>query len=208
MSALSLAAGTGTSLHIRRLKTATITGSAAAVLALAGFGLAHALIITPIWSQLLRGLPFALVGGFGLAWAFDAFADTRGLPHQRTSTTDRAKAGARFGAVMFLALAPGTALDTTLRLTGLRRADARETVLVMIAAAASGALAGWLLTRRRDGVLAFAAGAVGLLIASAGPLPVAQSVPGLWLSVAIASICMAVGVAIAFARHVFRMDSP
>ena len=49
------------------LRAAALTGPVAAIAALAGFGLAHALIITPIWAQLLRGLPFALIGGIGLA---------------------------------------------------------------------------------------------------------------------------------------------
>lgn len=60
------------------LRAAALTGPVAAIAALAGFGLAHALIITPIWAPLLRGLPSALIGGIGLAVGAPALIATAG----------------------------------------------------------------------------------------------------------------------------------
>ena len=169
-----------------------LSGLATATLALLGFGVAHALIITPIWAQLLRGAPFATIGGLALAWAFDRAAG----PGPPTITR-----GLQFGAAMVLALVPATANDTALRVAGLRRADAFETIGALSLAAACGAGAGWFWTRSGRGAVAFAGGAVGLMVATAGPLPVGQSPKGMSLSIAIIAICLAAGIVLAVARR-------
>lgn len=186
--------------HAGRLKSILISGLATAASALGGFGLAHALLITPIWDKLLRGTPFAVVGGVTLAAAYDQIGDTA----ERSSWLR----GAQFGATMLLALLPATALDTALRLTGLRRADAVETAAAMLLAAIGGGVAGWVWTRRRSAVIAFCTASLGLMIATAGPLPVAQSEAGLWLSIAIAAICVSAGIIVAVTQRAIRLGTP
>jgi len=183
-----------------RLKGIGITGLAAAGLGLLGFGVAHALLITPIWSQLLLGVPFVMVAGVALAFAFDQLPATvrnRGLI-----------SGVQFGAVMMATLGPATMLDTALRIAGLRRADAVETAAALVLSAISGTAAGWLWTRHARNAVAFAAAALALLTTTHGPLPIAQSPRGLWLSLAIAPVTLLAGAVIAVAHPRFRVDTP
>lgn len=193
MCAPILALGDRPAVDTVRFRAVVLTGVATAAAALTAFGLAHAAIITPIWPQLLRGTPFVLAAGLALSWAFEHSLNRRG---SRPTVH-----GVQFGAAMFCTLLPSTALDSTLRIVGLRRADSFETVVAMVLAALSGAALGWIWTRNRAGMLAFAAAAAALLVSTAGPLPVAQSIRGLWLSVAIAPICIVAGCVLAFTRR-------
>ena len=169
-----------------------LSGLVVALVGLAAFGLAHAFIIIPIWTRLLGGVPFAIGAGIALAWAFDRLAEHRG--------SQSIAAGVQFGAVMFLTLIPATALQAAMRWYGLRTLEWSEVVTAVTLALLSGAAAGWLLIRRRDAAVAFAVAALALTFASAGPLPVAQSVRGAWLSLAIAPICLVAGTALATLR--------
>jgi hypothetical protein len=185
---------------LTRLKTIGVTGLTAGGLSLIGFGVAHAVLITPIWSQLLAGTPFVILAGIALAWAFD---------HLPPTVRNRGRlSGVQFGAVMMATLLPATTLDTALRISGLRRADAVEAVVALAFATATGAAAGWIWTRQARGSVAFGAAALALLMTTHGPLPVAQSAKGLWLSLAIASITLLAGVVTAAAHKRFRADTP
>jgi hypothetical protein len=178
----------GASDSAARITRILAAGAATALVALAGFAVAHAFLIAPIWTQLLRGVPFALLGATGLAWAFDELSRVRG--HQSVGS------GVAFGGVMFLTMVPAAALDAGLRLTGLRGGFSDE-VAAVILAVASGTAAGWLMTRRRRASFAFAVAALLLTFTSAGPLPMAQSIRGAWLSLAIAPICLISGAVLA-----------
>jgi hypothetical protein len=183
-----------------RLKTVSVTGLAAAAVGLVGFGVAHALLIKPIWSQLLGGVPLVVVAGIGMAWAFDQLPATvrnRGLI-----------SGVQFGGVMMATLGPATTLDTVLRIAGLRRADTAETAAALALTTATGAAAGWIWTRQPRPAVAFCAAALALLMTTHGPLPIAQSPKGLWLSLAIAPVTLLAGAVIAAAHDRFRADTP
>jgi hypothetical protein len=149
---------------------------------------------------LIGELPFVLLPGAALAWAFDDLVS--GLD------THSLKTGLQFGGTMFASLAPSTVLDTGLRISGLRRADSLETAAAFLLACATGALAGWMWTRRPRSAAAFAVAATMLLVATHGPLPVAQSTRGLWLSLSIAPICLAAGGLLAASRRLFHLDTP
>lgn len=187
------------------------SGLAAALAGLAAFGLAHALIIAPIWTRLAGGIPFVLGAGLAFAWAFDVWCSTPDTPaapdppdprpHRRSESL---ASGVQFGAVMFFTLLPGAAFEAALRLNGLRTGDWAEAIAAVTLAVLAGAGSGWLLTLRWDAALAFAVAALALMFASAGPLPVAQSVRGAWLSLAIAPICLFTGAMIAVIRARFH----
>jgi ABC-type uncharacterized transport system permease subunit len=72
------------SVNRRRTTTVLVTGTGVGVFGLLAFGTAHAILILPIWTQLLRGLPFALVAGVTFAWAHDAVARVRGADRSCT----------------------------------------------------------------------------------------------------------------------------
>jgi hypothetical protein len=71
-----------------------LSGLAVALIGLTAFGLAHALIIIPIWTRLLGGIPFAIGAGIALAWAFDALVQHRG--------SQTIVSGVQFGGIMYL----------------------------------------------------------------------------------------------------------
>jgi hypothetical protein len=171
--------------HVTRILAA---GATTAAVALPGFAAAHAILIAPIWTRLLGGVPFALLGATGLAWAFDELTRARGR--------QTVASGVWFGGVMFLTMMPATACEAALRFTGIR-GDLLEVAAAVTLAVASGTTAGWLLTRRRRASFAFATASLLLTLASAGPLPVAQSIRGVWLSLAIAPICLMSGAVLA-----------
>src|SRR2546426_230584 len=126
--------------RIGRIVGVTASGLGVALVGLTAFGLAHALIIVPIWTRLLGGVPFAVGAGLALAWAFDELARHRG--------SQSIASGVQFGAVMFLTLIPATALEAAMRWFGLRTLDWAEVIPAVALALLSGAIAGWLLTRR------------------------------------------------------------
>jgi hypothetical protein len=171
-----------------RMGRIVLSGLAVALVGLTAFGLAHALIIIPIWTRLLGGIPFAIAAGIALAWAFDALVQHRG--------SQTIGSGVQFGAVMYLTLLPATALEAAMRWAGLRTLDWTEVIPAVILALLSGFVAGWRVTRRRDAAIAFSVAALALTLVSAGPLPVAQSIRGAWLSLAIALICLVAGAAL------------
>ena len=192
--------------HLGRTARIAVSGLGIALLGLAAFGLAHALIIVPIWTRLVGGAPFAAGAGVALAWAFEVLA-----LHRRNQSIG---AGVQFGAVMYVTLLPATAFEAAMRWTGLRALDWTDVIPAVALALLSGAVAGRLLTQdrpegshysrtdgpRREAVIAFAVAALALMFASAGPLPVARSVRGARLSLAIAPICLVAGAALAFLR--------
>src|SRR6266850_1732765 len=143
-------------------------GLAVALVGLTAFGLAHALIIAPIWTRLLGGVPFAVGAGVALAWAFDALSQHRG--------SQSIASGVQFGGVMYLTLLPATALEAAMRWAGLRTRDWTEVIPAVALALLSGAAAGWWLTRRqtpgtasqqqRRPLIAFAVAALALTFVS------------------------------------------
>ena len=178
-----------------------LAGLAAGVVAMALFIVIHSLLIFPIWDRAVRGLLFAAIGGIGLAAAFEQIAR---LERWRTLP-----GGARFGAVMFATLVPATTFSNALRLAGLSANGWPGLTGSLAVALSSGAAAGWRITRRRQGVLAFAAATLALTVAMAGPIPVVNGPLAAWLFAGFLPICIGAGIALAAARHALAgLESP
>jgi hypothetical protein len=172
----------------------TIVGSVGAV----SFAIVHAMLIVPIWSRIPGGMVQAVPAGIALAWAFEQLVRAR---NWRTSTH-----GAIFGAVLFLTLVPGTVFANTLRLAGAHPGDWPGTIGTLTIAAASGGLAGWILTRERRASRALAIATLVLTAAASGPVPVVNSARAAWLFVGFVPICVAAGTATALSRRIVRKD--
>jgi hypothetical protein len=170
-----------------------MTGAAAALAAMVSFMAIHSLLIAPIWTRAVNGMPLALIGGIALASSFEHIADLRGW----RSTLD----GARFGALMFATLIPATVFSNALRLAGAEANGWPGAVVSLTIAAATGAAAGWLLTRRRDGTVACAGAAAALIVAMAGPVPVVNGARAAWLFVGFLPICTGAGIVVAMVRR-------
>jgi len=175
-----------------QVRRVIITGAAVGVISTASFGVVHALAIVPIWSNLARGLVPAALAGIALAWAFDHLSRVRGW-HSPMH-------GARFGLVMFATLVPATAFSNALRLAGVRAGDWPGTLASLAVAIASGASAGWLLTRERRAASAVAMATFVLTLASAGPIPVVNGSRAAWLFAGFLPICAAAGITLAAVR--------
>jgi hypothetical protein len=175
-----------------RLTRIILTGVAAGTAAMALFIVIHSLLIFPIWTRVGNGLPLALIGGVGLAGAFEHIACLTGWTAVR--------GGARFGALMFATLVPATLFSNALRIAGLGANDWPAVVVTLAIALAAGATTGWLVTRRRDGSIAFAGASVALIVAMAGPIPVVNGPRAAWLFVGFLPICIGAGIALALTR--------
>ena len=176
--------------HLTRV---CLAGAAAGVTATTLFVVIHSLLIFPIWHRVVGGLPFGLIGGIGLAGAFEHIACLSGWRSIR--------GGARFGAVMFATLAPATVFSNGLRVAGLHANDWPGFVGSLAIAVTSGAAAGWWITRRKSGVRMFAVATLALTVAMAGPIPVVNGSRAAWLFVGFFPICVGAGMALAAARR-------
>jgi hypothetical protein len=180
-----------------RLATTLIPGIAVSIFAVLAFGTVHAWLIVPIWSRLAGGLPAALLAGLALAWAFDRVANVRGWQSPVH--------GLLFGVYMFGTLMPATAVDAALRLNGIRLGDTTSGLVAGGALfALSGFFAGWISSRERSTALVCGAAALALMIVAGGPLPIVRSPRAAALSLGVAGIVAASGVAIASIRSVVR----
>jgi hypothetical protein len=173
-----------------RIARMLLAGAAAAGTGFIGFVAVHSLLIAPIWDRSLRGMPFALVAGVGLAWAFDA--------QERNAESGTIRAGLRFGATMFATLVPATLFANALRIAGFHPNDWPGVAFATAIAAASGATAGHLRGgRARETAVA----TIALTVAMAGQIPVVNSPRAAWLFAAFLPICLAAGIALAISRR-------
>jgi hypothetical protein len=179
--------------NLAHVRVVIISGVATGLVSVASFGIAHALAIVPIWTQLARGFVPGVLAGVALAWAFEQLSQVR---HWQT-----AGHGVAFGLVMFATLVPATLLSNALRLAGIRAGDWPATLVAVAIAIASGGLAGWLLTHERKGSTAMAVATFVLTLASSGPIPVVNSARAAWLFVGFVPICAVAGVTLAIARQ-------
>lgn len=189
-----------------RLRAAMLVGALAGIGAGLVFATAHAFIIVPIWDRMLGGLVWAGLVGAVAGWTY-----TELYPDERAAGAGPAAvAGARYGALLWLAVAPVSLVDAALRAVGfLPRYELIGVAVAVFLAVAMGCLLGWYRTRRRRGMVAGAAAALLLTFAMAGPVPIGRSSRslGIFLAVLPASIIAGaiVATAISLAR---RRGSP
>lgn len=185
-----------------RLRTAIVVGALAGVGAGLVFATAHAFIIVPIWDRMTMGLAFGAAAGAVAGWTFvELYPQESG-----TSPAAAAAAGARYGALLWLAVSPVSAVDAALRKVGfLPRYELVGVAVAVVLAIGTGALLGWYRTKRRRGMMAGAAAALLLTFAMAGPVPIGKSLRsfGIFLAVLPAAIVagMILGACIGLARR-------
>jgi len=159
------------------------------VLALFLFGVVHAVVLVPIWSRLLGGLPFTLLGTLALGWAFVECSNAGVLSKNATA------AGLAFGFGAWAALLPATALGTVFRLTGFHSSSPNIASYAELGTAAlAGLLLGLRLRRGWRGVAALSVAAMVLLAVQAGPVPIVNGPRPLSLFLALAGIYATCGV--------------
>lgn len=174
---------------------ALLAGVVAGLVGVLAFAVVHGTLIVPIWSRLLHGIPFAVVGGVAAGWAFEELRRAGRLVFPPI------RAGLAYGVLLWIAVVPATALGAAFRLTGVHGAiDPWEDVAAMGVVLASGAVAGWLLTGRLRATAALALATLTLMAAMAGPVPVTNSPRAGALFAAFLPLCATCGVVLAVVR--------
>jgi len=146
-----------------------IAGIAIGAVGVILFGAIHAIVIVPIWTRLLGGLPFGLVAGLAMGWALYELRIQgrfcRGL-----------LAGLVFGVLLWATLLPMTLFGIIVRAAGMHGTDdAWETVVESALAVGASFAAGRLIGGRWRTGLALGVASLGLALAQAGPIPLTNS---------------------------------
>lgn len=180
---------------IRPYWRGAVSGAAVGGLGVAGFGAVHALSIVPIWDRLLGGLPFALVAGTLLGWAWAALASLPRLRHPRWLHRG-------YGVLVWATTLPALAFGTLRRIEALPGWLVAGETAATLALTALGAVlvARWLGAGWRAGgwrvPLVFALGCCALLAGSGGPIPVANGGRAVALFVGVSVLWWLAGLAI------------
>ena len=152
-----------------RLTAFLIAGAATGLLGVVLFGVIHAAIIVPIWTQLWGGIPFAVGAGLVIGWAFFE------LPGPARLNVGVVRALA-FGFLLWATLIPMTVFGVIVRATGIHgQDDTWEVVLELVLTVGTGLVAGRLIGGRWRSALALAAASLALTLTQAGPIPVMNS---------------------------------
>jgi hypothetical protein len=132
--------------------------------------------------------------GAGVAWGYSELVLRRSAAASSASPAASMLAGARFGALLWLAVAPVTLVGALLPGTGFaRRYETLEVIIAVVLALAGGAVLG---DRLAGTWRARAAGALsGLLltVAMAGPVPIANGGRAVRIFLAVLPVCGVAG---------------
>jgi hypothetical protein len=167
-----------------------MAGAAIGLLGVVLFGAAHAVIILPIWTRLLGGVPFAVVGGLAMGWALFELQATSRSPGIVFS-------GLAFGFLVWLTLLPMTAFTVLVRVAGLHKNEGYwEMTVELLLATGAGVLLGRLLRHDWPPAVAMGTASLAVALAQAGPIPVVNSARAAWLFAALGVIYLASGLAL------------
>jgi hypothetical protein len=163
------------------------------------FATIHAIVIVPIWGRMTQGLVFGVLAGMAAGWAFAE------LKVEHTPAHSRLRDGVTFGVLLWLAVVPVTLANAFLRHTGFAKThEAITDTIAVILAVLGGSVLGWVLSHRRRGAAAGAAGVLMLTAAMGGPVPVARSVRAVEILFAVLAASVLGGIILAFLEPLFR----
>ncbi|HJU65303.1 MAG TPA: hypothetical protein VJ596_06470 [Gemmatimonadaceae bacterium] len=171
-----------------------LAGALSGLLAGLLFATAHALIIVPIWTRMTRGLVSAALAGTAIAWGYGEMVVRQRPSIGATSAAASLRAGARFGALLWLAVAPVTLVCAMFPGRGfVRRYEMLEVIVAVVLALAGGAVLGHHLAGTWRARIAGAASALLLTVTMAGPVPIENSARALGIFLAVLPACVVAG---------------
>lgn len=174
---------------LTRIRDAIIVGAFAGLAAGLVFATLHAFIIVPIWDRMFGGLFGATLTGAVVAWGYAE------LYPEPADVLASALKGARFGALLWLVVAPVSIVDAALRAVGfLPRYELAGVAIALILCISAGAIWGWRSTRRWRGMIAVAAATLALTLAMGGGVPIARSLWAFGIFLAVLPACVVAGV--------------
>jgi hypothetical protein len=175
-----------------------IAGAAAGLCGALAFALAHAIIIVPIWNRSGSGLFSGALAGAAAGWAYTELRFDLARLGVVGRIGDHLASGARFGALLWVAVVPVTVADALLRIFGLDpRTELVAVGVAVLLALAGGALLGWRRMRTRRAAIAAASATLLLTIAMVGPVPIARSPRALGIFFAVLPAAVVGGVILA-----------
>jgi hypothetical protein len=167
-----------------------------AIIAIILFGSVHALTITPIWSRLAGGLPFAVVAAVPITYAFHTLVRTSRWPLTPGG-------GLWFGALCWAAGLPATIFVNAMRLAA---APASRPAWVdpasFLVAASTGLAVFGACTRQWRPAMAGAVAMGALLAMGGGVVPIVNSrrAVGLWAGFLVVEACGGLFLAVGYRR--------
>jgi hypothetical protein len=187
---------------LAEIQPALLAGALSGLLGALLFATAHALLIVPIWDRMGTGLLAGVVVGAVAGWAL---AETLPEVQGASAASGAAAIGARFGALLWVLVAPVTAADIALRAAGLvGRLEIVRVVVAVALALGSGGVWGWHRTRRARGAVAGAAATLGLTMAMGGPVAITRSTRALGIFLAVLPAAAIAGAVLALAVRWLR----
>ena len=145
-----------------------IAGAVTGLLGVALFGVIHAAIISPIWTSLPGGIPFGVVAGLAIGWAFYE----RREPARNVGVIH----ALAFGLLLWATLLPMTLFGVIVRATGIHgQDDTWEVALALVLTIGTAVTVGRLISGRWRAALALGVASLALTLAQAGPIPVMNS---------------------------------
>ena len=194
------------SLQVARIRDAVVAGALAGIAAGLVFATLHAFIIVPIWDRMMGGLVFGAIAGAVGGWAYSEL-----YPVQSEFPASMAS-GAKYGALLWLAVTPVSLVDAVVRATSLPRPDLFYDAFYVVLAALVGGLWGWRRLHRLRGIVAGIAAVVALTMAMGGPVPIGRNVWafGIFLAVLPASMVAGaiLGASVALTRRSVSAMAP
>jgi len=154
------------------------------------FGAIHAAIIVPIWTRLGGGIPFGVVAGIAIGWAF----------YELQAQLNVGVIGAlAFGFLLWTTLIPMTLFGVIVRATGIHgQDDAWEVAVELVLTFGTGAITGRLISGRWRAALALGTASLALTLAQAGPIPVMNSGRAASLFAALAAVYLLCVIVLGF----------
>ena len=167
-----------------------LAGLASSVAAALVFATAHSLIIVPIWNRVAGGMTLAAIAGAACGHAFSAIH-----PDAAHHGVKRAvHLGARYGALLWLAVVPVSLADAVLRAAGIaRRYDPLADIVAVVLALAGGWILGNSIGRTRRAAVWGALATLLLTCAMGGPVPIARNLRALGIWLAVLPACVVAG---------------
>ena len=172
-----------------------IAGAVTGLLGVALFGVIHAAIISPIWTSLPGGVPFGLVAGLAIGWAF--------YERREPARNVGAIHALAFGLLLWATLLPMTLFGVIVRATGIHgQDDSWEVALALVLTIGTAVTVGRLISGRWRAALALGVASLALTLAQAGPIPVTNSRRAASLFAALGAVYLFCVVALGFVASV------
>lgn len=163
-----------------------MAGALAGLTAGFAFALAHAFIITPIWSRMAGGLVFGMIAGASAGWGFAELMPTVSV-----------RSGLWYGCLLWLSVVPVTLVNAALRANGFAYTHRSLTdVIAVVLAVAGGITLGWLRRHSWRAMLSSGVAAVVVTMAMGGPVPVGRSVRAIEIPFGVLAASLIGGVSV------------